>query len=168
MRIKRRDIQAFSLVEVVLALGIVVFAVFGLLGMLSTGLQNNHDSKEQLQAANIAEYICSVRRAAPTNDFTSTASSNPELGFPLPVLGTATNNIYNNSTVAPTYLTWNGLATNAANATFGLLFNITPSTNYPTTPPGVATVYLCLYWPPAAAPNVNVGHFELTTTFYLP
>jgi len=170
---KRRGVQAFSLVEVVIALAIVVFAGFGLLGLLGTGLQGNHESKEQLQAANIVEYLCSIRRAAPNINFSGTNSSNPQPGFPLPALGTATNNMYSavGSGPAPVFVTWDGVTTNATSgpAAFGLLFSITPSTNaYPTVAPASSTVYLCLYWPPSSVPNISSGHFEVTTTFYLP
>ena len=171
MKTNRKAIQAFSLIEVVIALAVVVFAGFGLLGLLSTGLQGNRDSKEQLQAANIAEYLCSVRRAAPTNDFSTNNANSPQPGFPLPPFGTATNNIYGSSTPSPVFLTWDGVNTNVAGgtATFGLLFNVTPSTNnYPTTAPAYSTVYLCLYWPPSAKPNVNSTYFEVTSKFYLP
>jgi type II secretory pathway pseudopilin PulG len=57
------------LVEIVVALAIFIFAGFALIGLLGVGMQNNRDSKEQLQAANIAEFICSTRRGTPMTDF---------------------------------------------------------------------------------------------------
>ena len=159
-----RQIRAFTLVEVVLSLGIFIFAAFGLIGLLAVGLQTNQDSKQQLQAATIAEALCSTRRAAPTNDFTTTVVQ-PQFLFP-PL------------NVTPTIIlprltwTWDGLATNSAsNARFALLYKITPTfysvpTGNATT--GVATVYLCFYWPAEAAPtNTTVGHFEVTSNFPL-
>ena len=168
MKLQRRFLlgrnkrKAFSLVEVVLALGIVVFAGFALIGLLGVGLQTSHDSKEQLQAATIAEFLCSTRRAAPTNDL-----SPLQPNFPLPALNTAANNLK-----TPTFLTWDGLANTSSSrpARFGLLYQITPMV--PTVPAGnttgTSTVYLCLYWPPSATPGANSSHFELTTTFALP
>src|SRR5271154_5842435 len=96
--------NAFSLVEVVFALAIFVFVGFALIGLLGVGIQSSLDSKERNPAATIEEKICSVRRAAPTNDFTATTS--PQPGFPLPILSTAANNL-----TAPVYLTRDG-ATN--------------------------------------------------------
>jgi type II secretory pathway pseudopilin PulG len=160
----RRKVEAFSLVEVVLALGVFVFAGFALTGLLSVGLQSSRDSNEQLQAANIAEFICSTRRAVPTTDL-STLQPN----FPLPAL---TNSVTTPTTVG---LTWDGMQTpfiTDPTARFGLIYTIIP-TLYPVpagnTSTGVSTVYLCLYWPAHASPtNAANGHFEVTTTFALP
>ena len=152
--------RAFSLIEVVVALGIVTFAGFSLIGLLSVGLRNTSDSKMQLQAATIMEQMCSVRRAAPTNDLTHIQTN-----FALPVLGSSLNNL---SSTTPTWLAWDGtVTTTSANARFGFLYNITAPTTY--TSGSTATAYLCLYWPPLVSPtNANLGHFEVTTTFALP
>ncbi len=156
---------AFSLVEVVLALGIFIFAGFAMVGLLGVGLQGSSDSKQQLQAATIAEFLCSTRRAAPTQDFTVSTSVQPN--FPLPVLSTTTNNYS-----TPTYLTWDGAATTlaAGNARFGLIFSIMAPASYTaSTNPGYSTVYLYLYWPPRASPKAaTTGRYELTSTFALP
>jgi Tfp pilus assembly protein PilV len=157
---------AFSLVEVVIALAVFAFVGIALLGLLSVGLQNSQDSRERTQAASIAEQICAIRRAAPTNDFTGTA---PQPGFPLPILNTAANNI---SPLAPVYLSQDGTTnTTAGGASFGLLYNIIPQKNLAPTgaSSGVATVYLCLYWPAKASPtNGATSRYELATTFALP
>ena len=160
-----RHRAGFSLVEVVLALGVVVFAGFALIALLTLGLKSSSDSKEQLQAATIAEAICSTRRAAPTQDFTSSPT---EPNFPLPVLSTSSDNLSS----SPIYLTRDGTTTTLAsgNARFGLFYKITAPANYvPSTFPGAATVYLCLYWPAQAlATSQTLSHFEVTTTFALP
>ena len=153
--------NAFSLIEVVFALAIFVFAGFALVGLLGVGLSGSQDSRARTQAATIAENYCSTLRAAPTNDFTATSSPIP--GFPIKPLTTSPNQ--NDLTAPYTYLTKDGITTNAANADFGFLYNITPSG----TSPGYATAYFCFYWPPQASPTVaSTSHFELTTTFALP
>jgi Tfp pilus assembly protein PilV len=161
----RNKTRGFSLVEVTIALGIFVFAGFALIGLLAVALQNNSDSKQRLQAATIAEFICSTRRACPTTDL-STLQPN----FPLPTLVTSANNYS-----TPAYLTWNGSATTLANgdARFGLIYSISVPTGYapppPPTTPSKATVYLYIYWPALAPPSsATTGHFELTTTMALP
>lgn len=164
LRVSRR--KAFSLVEVVLALAILTFAGISLLGVFVAALQSNQNPKQVLQAASLAEMICSTRRAAPTTDFTGTSSLQP--GFPIPILTKTTNNFAN-----PAYITSDGTATTLANgnAQFGVLFSINAPASYvPATAPGTSTVYLCIFWPPQASPtkNANVGHFEVTTTFFLP
>lgn len=164
MPIKTRIIQAFTLVEVVVALAVFAVAGFGLIGLLASGLHSNQDSKEQLQAATLAEMMCATRRAAPTNSILDSSGNN----FVLPPLSASANNL---SATTPTYLTWDGQVTTAtANPQFGFLYNIsTPSSYVPSTAPNNATVYLCIYWPALASPtNPANGHFELTTTFALP
>jgi type II secretory pathway pseudopilin PulG len=168
--IHRRDIQAFSLIEVVVALAVFVFAGVALVGVLAVGIQSNRDSKEQLQAANIAECICATRRATPMTDFTVSTS---QPGFPLPVLYSSTwsPSYTTNNFTTPTYLTWDGTTTTLAsgNARFGFLFNITAPTNYVSgITPGRSTVYMSLYWPAQASAAAAPGHFELNTTFALP
>jgi type II secretory pathway pseudopilin PulG len=167
---KSNKTKAFSLVEVVVALAIFIFAGFALIGLLSVALKNSRDSKEQLQAANISEYICATRRATPLTDFTVSAN---QPGFPLPVLYSpawAGQNYTTNNFAAPTLLTWDGVTTSSqANARFGMVFNIISATNYVAkVSPGVATVYLSIYWPAQAQPGTSAGHFELTTKFALP
>ncbi|HEY8966749.1 MAG TPA: hypothetical protein VIM58_09910, partial [Candidatus Methylacidiphilales bacterium] len=58
-------ISAFSLVEVMIALAIGVFVLVGIMGLFTAGLQTNHQSEAEIQAANLASLILSSRRAAP-------------------------------------------------------------------------------------------------------
>lgn len=58
-------VKAFSLVEVVLAIGVVAFAVVGIVGLLPVGLTANRDSTQQTEAANIACLIESDIRSTP-------------------------------------------------------------------------------------------------------
>ena len=161
---RRSDQRAFSLIEVVVALGIVVFCGFALIGLLSVGLRNSSDSKMQLQAASIMESLCAVRRAAATNDLSSLQTN-----FPLPSLASSAGNLTASTNL---WLTWDGqLTSSSSNARFGFLYNITAPASYSSSPTSgnFATAYLCLYWPPLVSPtNANLGHFELTTTFALP
>jgi Tfp pilus assembly protein PilV len=153
MKRKKVTANAFSLVEVVVALAITVFAGFALIGLLAVGLQSSQDSKQRLQAATVAEALCSTRRACPTNDLTAQQ-------FPIPSLAVPGDN-----TASPSFLTWDGAkTTTAANARFGFLYSI--STN---ATPGASAVHLCLYWPPQApANNPATGYYEVSTTVALP
>jgi type II secretory pathway pseudopilin PulG len=159
-----RTKRAFSLVEVVLSLAIVVFALFSMVGLLSVGLQSTQDSRERIQAATIAEQICATRRAAPTNAFP--LASGPQPGFPLPPLQTATNNL-----TTPAYITRDGVLTNQANADFGFIYNITPKLDAVpagNTSNGVSQVYMAFFWPALASPtSAATGHYEVNTTFGL-
>jgi type II secretory pathway pseudopilin PulG len=174
--IAREKNEGFTLIEVVMAMGIFVFAGIALVGLLAVGLRSGSDSKQRFQAASIAETICSTRRAAPTVDFTASGSTQP--GFPLPKLNQG-GNLNNISPLNPVYLNWAGSDKNASgnpitasdpSARFGLLYSIIAPANYvPSTSPGVATVYLDIYWPALAPPtSAGTSHFEMTTTFALP
>jgi uncharacterized protein (TIGR02598 family) len=61
----------FSLVEVVLAIGIVSFAMLAVVGLLPTGLKIVRNSAEQAQAANLAAALADSVRGATTTDGTN-------------------------------------------------------------------------------------------------
>ncbi len=75
-----RGEDSFTLVEVVLALGIFTFALVTVLALLSLALNTNKESSDQIQAANISSLLVAARRAAPTNSGPNFAS------FALPAL----------------------------------------------------------------------------------
>jgi uncharacterized protein (TIGR02598 family) len=52
-----RSRQAFSLVEVVLAIGVVSFAMMAMLGTLPVGLKSAQESRSQVATANIARQL---------------------------------------------------------------------------------------------------------------
>jgi type II secretory pathway pseudopilin PulG len=164
----RQNKSGFTLVEVVLALGILVFAGFALISLMAEGFQSSKDSKQQFQAATIAEYICATRRTAPTTDLSTTQPN-----FPLPNLTNAVPTGNTNNFGYPVYMTADGATTTQANARFGLLFSINAPTTYvPAVSPGAATVYLYIYWPPqmsaTSATNGSTSHYELTTSIAMP
>src|SRR3954451_24442826 len=49
--------RAFSLVEVVLALGVVSFAIVAILGVIPVGLRTGHSAQDQTRSAQIAQDI---------------------------------------------------------------------------------------------------------------
>jgi len=162
MPARRRGKQAFSLVEVTLALGVFVFAGFALIGLLGVVVRGSHDSKEQMQAATIMESICSTRRATPLANLSAR-------NFPLPPLGTSASILS-----APIGLTWDGVQTTSGvadpAARFGMIYSIVAPSGYTTmVSPGQAIVYICIYWPPQASPTAGAtGRFEVSTSFLLP
>jgi len=68
---KCRQSQGFSLIEVLIALGIVAFMVGSVLGLLPSGLKVMQDSGERAAAANLANSLCEAIRAARTADGTN-------------------------------------------------------------------------------------------------
>lgn len=147
------SLPAFTLVEVVLALGIFTFAVVAIGGLFFVGIDANKGSSDEIQAANLASLLISTRRAVTTG--TATAFAN----FALPPLSTAIA-----ASGSGTYVM--GVAndgTTTGTPAYNLYYRVT--TNAATTGTNVAQVYLLLWWPTALiTPSNNPGNrYELTT-----
>jgi Tfp pilus assembly protein PilV len=146
----RRRAGAFSLVEVVIALAISVFVLISMLGLLSEGLSVGQDSRQQMQAADLAALIVSARRASPINATISQPTGNvllPPLNQALP------------ATPVTTWINFAGQTTTQANAAFRVSYQV--GTN--ATAPGVGLISLRLTWPPGANPSVAKDQYEMTT-----
>lgn len=63
--------RAFSLVEVVLALGVVSFAIVAILGVLPLGLQTSHYAQDETRAAQIAQAVLTSIAAQASTQFSS-------------------------------------------------------------------------------------------------
>lgn len=154
MRRRRVDaMRGFSMVEVVLALGVMAFALVAVAGLFSVGLRANKESSDQLQATGVASLLIASRRAAPTNALPNFAL--PPLNVPL------TRNS------APINLALDGtVAADAARAPFKLDYLVGTGAN-----PKVAVVYLLLWWPGTAAqpPTNSPGaYYQIATQVALP
>jgi type II secretory pathway pseudopilin PulG len=68
--------EGFSLVEVVLALGIVSFALVAILGLFSVGLRGTQESEQTIDAANLGAAMLGRRLASPTTDLPALAGQN--------------------------------------------------------------------------------------------
>ena len=66
---RQRQRDAFSLIEVVLAIGVVAFALLGIVGLFSSSMKNNRDSLAQQESFHAARMITS--RMQDTNFFLS-------------------------------------------------------------------------------------------------
>ncbi len=146
---------AFTLVEVVVALGIFSFALVAIVGLFVVGINTNKESSDQIQGANFASLLVSTRRSLPTNSIAN---------FALPPLNVAysTNGTYltNSSGVA------DDGTTNGA-PTYNLFYQV--GTNS-VTGPHLAEVHFMLWWPVSATlPTNNPGNrYEVTTQVALP
>jgi uncharacterized protein (TIGR02598 family) len=83
-------IRGFSLIEVVLALGIASFSLLLLTALIPTGLQTNKESVEESQAINLLSGMIAERMSVPLNKkcptypelpILETAMQDPESGF---------------------------------------------------------------------------------------
>ena len=132
--------SAFSLVEVVIALGVVSFALIAVFGLLPTGLKTVKNANEQAAAANVLGAIADAVRNASTNGSATTYSNSiagQGIGYTLG--GAATTINLNN-------LTLEGGAANNFSARLKAVVVITPPVS--TTIPGRALISVA--WPPQA------------------
>lgn len=51
------NLKAFSLIEIMLAMTIVVIAIIPLMGLIPLGLKNSHTSSEEIHAAHLLQMI---------------------------------------------------------------------------------------------------------------
>lgn len=85
--------RAFSLVEVVLALGVISFAIVAILGVIPVGLATGHSAQDETRAPQIAQTIlASFASQAPTqfNNVQLSLSGNSSLTFDLTASNTQT------------------------------------------------------------------------------
>lgn len=142
--------RAFSLVEVVLALGICAFVLVALLGLFSTGLRAGRESEEQVQAANLASQILATRAATATNltNFAiPTAALTKDYSDIYPS-GGGTVGLDGRTNGTPAYRIVCRAGTNAD------------------TGPRLSQIYLMLSWPYQAAASNAAGRYEVST--YVP
>ncbi|HEX4140257.1 MAG TPA: hypothetical protein VHY09_07910 [Candidatus Methylacidiphilales bacterium] len=151
---------AFSLVEVVLAMGIIAFALIVLFALLPVGLKSNTDSIGESQAVNLLQAMIADRQSG--------AYSNTSPVYNLPALTDVTGTL-----TGTLYLMEDGVTTNSspANARYQVNYTIYPSanlyamaTNYPASSvPMPVSMDVSVSWP-AAATN-RASSVETVATF---
>jgi len=151
-------IKAFSLVEVAMAVAICSFALIAILGLFFTGIKSTGESQQEIQAANLASTLISMRMASPTNDIAAL----PNFAIPTKSMTNLYASVY---TGANNYIGTDGQTTTVANAVYAI--SCLAGTNA-LTGSGTAQVYLMLSWPPQLNPtNMAAGRYELTTAIPL-
>jgi uncharacterized protein (TIGR02598 family) len=145
----KKPARAFSLVEVVISLGIFTFCAVGIFGLLPIALDSVRSVSQESNANNIAESIAGFWQIAPGNS-TSTSGGNFSMGtFTVGTAETYTFYYNNNSFEVPS----------EDNATLKLDYEASPLANYP----GSFTLNLTFTWPPNASENsttANRRHFN--------
>lgn len=72
----RSGVAAFSLVEVVLALGVVSFGMISIVGLLGMGLKNFHDAIDTTTEAQITQRLANELQLGSYANLTNAASTN--------------------------------------------------------------------------------------------
>jgi uncharacterized protein (TIGR02598 family) len=152
-RAPRRQL-AFSLVEVVLALGVIAIAITAILGVLPVALSTGHSAQDETRAAHIAQ---SAFGSLVAEARTASGNLNPAATIP----STTTSVDLTSSSQYTMYADNKGQLTNsAANATYA----ITIYTNI-TDPASANAVTVRVLWPlvpnqgPTPAPNQTFRDF---------
>jgi uncharacterized protein (TIGR02598 family) len=127
-----REAQGFSLVEIVLALGVIAFALIAVLGAFPVGLTTQHSAQDDTRAAQIAGDILSSIASQAQASWPNTNITQPS-GFTYAVL---LNRDYTYSPVGA-----NNDGTLAASYASGMPYQITMSTK--ATPTGFDNGYAC-------------------------
>lgn len=141
----------FSLVEVVIALGILAFTITALIGMLVVGMNTDRESIEELQATHILQTMISERRANPSLD---------DQKLLLPRLDKAAAR----DSSDPVSLDEIGrTASPGGFGKFGLVYRVTPDLETKS-----AGVYCAIFWPGRATPTTAQGRVEMATRIALP
>ena len=103
----RRNRAGFSLVEVCLAIGIVVFVLTALMGLLSIGLSTGSDSAADTRLAAMAESVMAQEQSMPISKFTNPPQPwNYYFDFQGDPLPTATGAYYQCSVSVPNRVSW--------------------------------------------------------------
>ncbi len=154
---KRASSQAgFSLVEVTIALGVVVFCLVTVLGLLAVGINSTHSSTIQTSATNILTAVAadleSTPNAIPPTAKNSAPVVSPVYGISLPASGTGTS-----ATPTTIYVGEDGqVTTTAASA----LYRLSVWTTGSTTQQQETLVRLLITWPASAAYTSPQGFVE--------
>ncbi len=146
----RGTARAFSLVEVVLALGLIAVVLVSLLGIYVIGIETERNSAAQIRAANLATRLMSERRHNPRE-------INPALLIPPlddPSLGTSGKTVYFSEN--------EGAVTNAADATMACRITSTLSSDSK-----LAYLTLRFFWPAATASATARPNYRVATAVRL-
>lgn len=93
MKIQPGSKQAFSLVEVALALGIAAIALVAIIGLIPVGLNSNQASSEETAAAGLAAGIVADLQATPV-EIPAVEKNSLRYQVPLPVSGSTTHCLF--------------------------------------------------------------------------
>jgi uncharacterized protein (TIGR02598 family) len=140
--------KAFSLLEVVIALGVIAVGIVGILAVFPTALQTGHSAQDETRAAHIAQSVFGSLVAGATSQFN--AVSLPPTPLPIDLTtGSGT------TPAVTVYADNNGnLVANAANAAYAIFIYTNNSVPGFTDVTSANEVTLRVAWP-ANAPTAN-------------
>jgi type II secretory pathway pseudopilin PulG len=143
--------SGFSLVEVVIALGITAFSLVAVFGLLPVALNTNRDSVQQTEAADLLSLLEADIRSAPRGP----GAISPALGVRIPDHPTPAA-----VTLGPIFMDEGGTAvSSAASAKFRVSLTFGPAHGRNATP-----VQILVTWPPEALSDLAIGRLSCIST----
>jgi len=110
--------RGFSLVEVVLALGIISFAIVAILGVFPLGLRTSHSSQDDARATQIAQNVLNAMASQSQQNFTNIVLPCPS---PPPPINLASSSTSPTAPAAFLYADNDGqISGSATNATYSI------------------------------------------------
>jgi uncharacterized protein (TIGR02598 family) len=136
--VKTSQHKAFSLIEVVIAIGLFTFCIVGIVGLLPIAANSVKSISQESNANNIAESISGFWQVAPST--ASTSGGNFTMGnFTVGTTGNQTFYYNNDGSIVP----------NVTDASLRLVYDVNALNGFPNT----FTVNLTFTWPPNASSN---------------
>lgn len=145
----RRSREGFTLIEIVIALGIAGFCLVAMLGLIPTGLKS---VKTSLQETTATEALAAI--AADLRDTQPGSNATPVYAIPIP---SAISSVQSTNF----YLTEAGALTtsNDFSGQFAVTTTLSNSTTF------LTTAHIQIYWPPSAQIQNAQGMVETTVSF---
>lgn len=156
-RISSRPGSAFSLLEVVLCLGLVSFCLLALLGLLIAGISQGQNAAQSVRASHLMSKLVAWRAASPAGLQAADGSV-----LALPPLTTAADSM---SPSSPIYLGQDGeVLPSAEGAVFQLNYRVVMpgAGDVNTAAARLCKVWAVLSWPGAAPLERAKGTYEIT------
>lgn len=149
-----RSHHAFSLVEVVLALGIAAFCLIALLSLMSTAMKSDAETRRIVDASATASLLLQARRIDPYATGTSPFGGLALPGAPAEPSSLSASNVMIDA---------GGMA-DAADPSFAMTYRVERlATNS-----NICRIFLRLSTPPQAADSRSQSHYEVVSSVRLP
>lgn len=148
--------DAFSLVEVTLALGVAAISLLAIFSLLPIGVQTNQRAIEQTASTDILSAVAADLHATPATSPRGAATSSPQFGINIPA------NPVSASVSSALFFKGNGqLTTQNATPRYRLTVTFLPNSSGATPTRTATFVDLKMTWPAAAAVTSAQGSAEM-------
>ena len=153
---RRARTRSFSLIEVVIALGVITVGIVGILAVFPTALQTGHAAQDETRAAHIAQSVFGSLAAGASSQFSNVQL--PLSPSPSPAPTPLSINLTTGSGTTPAVTLYadndGNLIANSTNAAYAILLYTNNTVPGFTDPASANQVTVRVAWP-ASAPAAN-------------